>query len=223
MSRRTARFAVLALIVSGLVLVGPAVQAVDYDCADFSTQAQAQKYLLPGDPYRLDADGDGVACELLPCSCSSAPPGDATTGQPAHHQATLRQPARVVRVIDGDTVDVRLLSGAQRRVRLLGIDTPEVYGGVECYGRAASRLTKRLLQAGTRVRLVSDPTQQRVDRYGRILRYVMKGRTDVDRTLVGRGAARVYVYAYKPFTRTHSYRVAQRAARHHHRGLWGQC
>ena len=38
----------------------------DYDCADFSNQPQAQKYLLPGDPYNLDGDGDGIACETLP-------------------------------------------------------------------------------------------------------------------------------------------------------------
>jgi hypothetical protein len=46
--------------------------AVDYDCADFSNQAEAQEYLLPGDPYRLDGDWDGVACEDLPCPCSTA-------------------------------------------------------------------------------------------------------------------------------------------------------
>lgn len=40
--------------------------ARDYNCADFSTQAAAQQYLLPGDPYRLDGDGDGRACESLP-------------------------------------------------------------------------------------------------------------------------------------------------------------
>jgi micrococcal nuclease len=38
----------------------------DYDCSDFATQAQAQHQLVPGDPYRLDSDGDGVACEELP-------------------------------------------------------------------------------------------------------------------------------------------------------------
>lgn len=47
---------------------------MDYDCADFSTQANAQQYLLPGDPYNLDGDGDGVACETLPCPCSSSSP-----------------------------------------------------------------------------------------------------------------------------------------------------
>jgi hypothetical protein len=45
-------------------------QAFDSDCADFSTQAEAQEYLLPGDPYHLDGDDDGIACEALPCPCS---------------------------------------------------------------------------------------------------------------------------------------------------------
>jgi hypothetical protein len=52
----------------------PAAKALDYDCADFATQAEAQEYFLPGDPYNLDGDGDGVACETLPCPCSSATP-----------------------------------------------------------------------------------------------------------------------------------------------------
>lgn len=37
----------------------------DVDCSDFSSSAEAQPYLLPGDPYRLDADGDGQACDSL--------------------------------------------------------------------------------------------------------------------------------------------------------------
>lgn len=40
----------------------------DYDCSHFETQEQAQYVLedTAGDPYRLDADSDGVACETLP-------------------------------------------------------------------------------------------------------------------------------------------------------------
>ena len=38
----------------------------DYNCSDFQTQAEAQKYLLAGDPYRLDANHDGSACDSLP-------------------------------------------------------------------------------------------------------------------------------------------------------------
>lgn len=47
-----------------------ALAGTDYDCADFANQAEAQEYLLPGDPYGLDGDDDGVACEDLPCPCS---------------------------------------------------------------------------------------------------------------------------------------------------------
>jgi Excalibur calcium-binding domain len=38
---------------------------IDYDCSDFSSQSEAQSYLLSGDPYGLDGDGDGIACESL--------------------------------------------------------------------------------------------------------------------------------------------------------------
>jgi len=38
----------------------------DLDCRDFTTQAEAQAYLLPGDPHRLDGNNDGEACEALP-------------------------------------------------------------------------------------------------------------------------------------------------------------
>jgi hypothetical protein len=47
----------------------------DYDCANFANQAEAEEYLLPGDPYNLDADSDGIACEDLPCPCSYSPGG----------------------------------------------------------------------------------------------------------------------------------------------------
>jgi hypothetical protein len=43
-----------------------AAQARDYDCDDFESQEEAQLYLAPGDPYGLDEDGNGVACETLP-------------------------------------------------------------------------------------------------------------------------------------------------------------
>jgi micrococcal nuclease len=71
-----------------------------------------------------------------------------------------------VRVTDGDTI---VLDGIGR-TRLIGVDTPEVFGGAECYGREASRFAKRVLGPGRRVRfrLGLDPR----DRYGRALAYV---------------------------------------------------
>lgn len=62
----------LLLLVVAIMAVdaSPASAATDYDCADFANQAEAEEYLLPGDPYNLDADNDGIACEDLPCPCS---------------------------------------------------------------------------------------------------------------------------------------------------------
>ena len=62
--------------------------------------------------------------------------------------APAGQLARVDHVADGDTID--LTNG--QRVRLVQIDTPEVYFSAACYGRQASGITKRLLPAGTLVR-----------------------------------------------------------------------
>ncbi|MDQ1619613.1 MAG: micrococcal nuclease [Actinomycetota bacterium] len=150
----------------------------------------------------------------------AATPADAVAVRPA-----LGQRATITKVADGDTVNVRLRSGRQARVRLIGIDTPEVYSGIECGGPQASRSLERLLPSGTPVRLVSDPTQDSVDRYGRLLRYVIKEakNADVNRIQVRRGWAAVYVYNHNPFKRVTSYGAAQAEARAHNRGIWGLC
>ena len=78
----------------------------------------------------------------------------------------------VEHVVDGDTVDV-VLGDRHERVRLIGIDTPEVYvrdGPPECYGPEASAYTKQLLPEGTPVRLERDVVGR--DDYGRLLAYV---------------------------------------------------
>ena len=84
-------------------------------------------------------------------------------------------PATVVRVIDGDTVDVQLLDGRRERIRVIGLDTPEVVDPrrpVECMGREATARAKELLPAGRSVSLEGDPTQDTRDRYGRALRHL---------------------------------------------------
>jgi endonuclease YncB( thermonuclease family) len=85
----------------------------------------------------------------------------------------------------------------EQRVRLVQIDTPEVYFGTECYGPQASATTKRLLPAGTRVRLLVEPATDRVDQYGRLLRYIIRAKDglNVNVQLVRVGAAAPYFYA----------------------------
>jgi micrococcal nuclease len=76
-------------------------------------------------------------------------------------------PRGVVRVVDGDTVVI----APDTTVRLIGIDTPETVDPrkpVQCFGREASAYAHLLLD-GRSVSLEYDPTQGRLDRYGRTL------------------------------------------------------
>jgi endonuclease YncB( thermonuclease family) len=235
--RRLVVVPTLALTAGLLTLLwgGPAQAVIDRDCGDFATQKAAQVFFLQNspstDPHRLDADGDGIACDANPCPCylgSPVPNGSPPSVVPVVSGGATRtvvRYARVTHVVDGDTVDVRLSSGGAQRVRLLGIDTPEVYNGVECGGPAASAAMRRMLPVGTRVRLVSDTTQARSDRYGRALRYVTRLRdgVQVNRRQVWLGHATVYVYRGVPFLRLAGYRRAEAAARAVPRGLWKSC
>jgi micrococcal nuclease len=128
---------------------------------------------------------------------------------------------RIDHVADGDTVD--LTNGA--KVRLVQIDTPEVYFSAECYGRQASAITKRLLPAGTAVRLAVEPATDRVDQYGRLLRYVIRARDNLNINvyLVRVGAAAPYFYDGRRGRYAGLLERLARRARAKHLGLWGAC
>jgi micrococcal nuclease len=117
--------------------------------------------------------------------------------------------------------------GSDRSVRLLGIDTPETHRPgtpIECGGPEATANMEKLLPPGTRVGLEADPTQDRIDRYGRLLAYVRlpDGRLAEEAQLAA-GWATVYVFAGHPVTRDPSFRRAQAGARAAGRGVWGRC
>jgi endonuclease YncB( thermonuclease family) len=99
---------------------------------------------------------------------------------------------RVERVADGDTITLR--NG--QRVRLVQIDTPEVYFVQECFGPEASARTKKLLPPGTRVNLFPEPAGDRVDDFGRLLRYVVRvsDKVNINLRLVAVGAAVPWFY-----------------------------
>ena len=141
-------------------------------------------------------------------------------------------PARVVRVVDGDTLKVRMADGRRKTVRVLQIDTPEVKKPdtpIECGGPQASAAMRRLALdgdgRGRDVTLVRDPSQDAVDRYGRVLAYVDLGpptRRDLGGTLVAQGWAKVYVFR-DPGARTAAYRRAAKRARSAGLGVYGLC
>ena len=204
-----------------LALSAPQTGAADKDCSDFSNQKQAQSFYESHnpskDPHGLDADGDGIACESNPCPCAGSGGG----GSGGNGGAKKSRRARVVSVTDGDTVKVKV-KRRTKDVRLIGIDTPEVYFGVECGGKQASRSMKRMLDPGDRVKLIRDSTQDDRDRYGRLLRYVQRSGRDVGKRQVRKGWAKPYVYE-RPFKRLGSYRKARRKAKRGDRGVWGKC
>src|SRR3954453_14976089 len=121
-----------------LLVPGSASAAV---CADYSNQAEAQRAA-----DTIDAAGDGIYCESLPCPClkpgvspprspsPSPPPQPRPTPKPKPKPKPKAQPRRPVRVyhdaritsvLDGDTIRVKLANGVFTTVRLLGIDSPE--------------------------------------------------------------------------------------------------
>ncbi|MFL5841688.1 MAG: thermonuclease family protein [Thermoleophilaceae bacterium] len=152
-----------------------------------------------------------VLAAVVLAGCSHPPSLVATSS------STERIAAIVTRNTDGDTF---WLSGIGK-VRIIGVDTPEVFGSSECFGRAASAFVKRLLPPGTHVtyRLGVDPR----DRYGRALAYVWlaDGRM-VNALLAERGYATPMTippnveYADR-------FVAAARRAREAGRGLWRAC
>ena len=131
--------------------------------------------------------------------------------------------ARVERVVDGDTIRVRLAGGTET-VRYIGVDTPETKKPgtpVECFGKRASAENERLV-LGERVRLVVGAEPR--DRYGRLLAYVRRDRDDlfVNERLLRGGFARTLTIAPNDRYETR-FRLAEAGARATRTGLWGRC
>lgn len=132
---------------------------------------------------------------------------------------SARERASVVRVIDGDTIDV-LQDGEETRVRLLNVDTPETKHpneSVECLGPEAEQFLEDLLPSGTEVELEYDAERQ--DRYGRTLAGVFHEGSLVNAEIAAEGYGVAVLYEpnrkfYDPVKR------AEQEARDNARGLF---
>jgi endonuclease YncB( thermonuclease family) len=132
--------------------------------------------------------------------------------------ASRTQLARIDYVIDGDTIVLT----SRAHVRLVQIDAPEVQER-ECYGVQSRAFLRRLLPPGTTVRIEADPRLDQVDRYGRLLRYVFRGTTNINLELVRQGEATVWFYRHDRGRYAGQLYMSSLAARAAHRGLWGAC
>lgn len=156
----------------------------------------------------------------LVSSCGSAvPPLDQSN-------AGQGRMATVVRVVDGDTV--RVDSGGEIPVRILGIDSPETvhpHKDVECGGPESSAWAKEVLPVGSTVRLEFDPGREQFDYRHRLLAFVeyrdASGKwVDFSVQSASLGHSRNYVYDNRPVSRQDMIAAAEASARAAGNGLW---
>jgi micrococcal nuclease len=149
-----------------------------------------------------DASGGRVATPVI------AMPADAT-------------PATVNYVHDGDTLFLTTPSDANLKVRLLGIDTPEIGKNIECYGDESTALLREMLPEGASVFTAADV--EPLDQYGRSLLYVFTADgTSVNLEMVARGAAEaVLIGANDAYWQQLS--TAESIATESSAGRWGAC
>ena len=153
---------------------------------------------------------------------------------------TERMKAKVVNVVDGDTIDIipadidqlpRIPPSAKRRwlgiqvrdnpsirLRLIGIDTPETVHPskeVQAFGKEASAYTTEVLE-GQIVEVEFD--QELWDKYDRLLGYVYKDQESIQSRLLRNGLA--YTYLRFPFIRKEEFLLLEQEAREAKLGLW---
>lgn len=189
---------------------------------------------LAGCSVTVTDSGDGPTVTPTPLGSTGGELETDTATPSLDFEPADRIEVRVVEVVDGDTVDVRLPDGSEDTVRLVGIDTPEVHAendpseyegvpdtdaGRDCL-RAAGRDASTFLDArldGERVTLLVDPNTDRRGGYGRLLAYVSHDGTNVNYALVEAGHARMYD---TEFALRGAFDSAEAAARDAGRGLW---
>ena len=152
---------------------------------------------------------------LIACGADDGQAGARSGSSSTQGQTTETSPPGidVVKIIDGDTIDVRGSDDSVDRVRFIGINAPE---SDECFSADATAALTRLLGDGA-LSLISDRTDR--DQYGRLLRYVEVDGVDVGLALIEGGDA--IARRYPPDTaRADRYEAAQDAARRAGTGLW---
>jgi len=129
-------------------------------------------------------------------------------------------PATVDYVHDGDTLFV-ILNGSKVKVRLIGMDTPEIGDNAECFGDSARDVLRALLPVGSTVSLAADVEE--LDQYGRSLFYLWQDDgLFVNLSLLETGAGEFVVYP--PNTRySEEFAAAEGRALDAGLGVWGAC
>lgn len=171
-------------------------------------------------PFTSEPDEASVETSTPATPATTVAPTTSTTRVPAGVPAE-GDDSSVVRVIDGDTIEV----AGGTRVRLIGVDTPETVDPsrpVECFGPEATRYANELMPPGTKVRLVYDV--QRRDSFGRTLAYVYKLSDGLFVNLaIARNGFAQQDTVPPNVDHAEEFRVAAASARTAGLGLWNAC
>ena len=139
----------------------------------------------------------------------------------AEATASTTQMYPIIKVVDGDTLDI-LMDGKKVRLRLIGLDTPEIVDPrkpVQCFARQASDKAKEIL-TGQSVRLETDPSQDTYDKYGRLLAYIfLLDGTNFNKLMIAKGYGHEYTYDL-PYKYQTEFKAAEKSARESKKGLW---
>ena len=155
-----------------------------------------------------------VAVALLLALCqplearSRRKKGDGSRSAPAAVQVVERFTGKVVRVSDGDTCDVEKADGATVRIRIYGVDAPEL---AQEFGKESRKyLDRRIFRQSVTVEKFYD------DQYGRCVGRILLDGQDLALELLREGM----VWHYVQYSSDQSYAIAERLARQGQKGLW---
>lgn len=171
--------------------------------------------------------GRNISPQKIQKTNTNLSPTVSKTAKTATQSAVIQTPIpteklyKVVKVVDGDTIDVNINEKIER-IRLIGIDTPEIVDPrktVQCFGKEASDKAKLLLN-NQLVSLEGDSTQGERDKYNRLLRYVfLKDGVSFNELMISEGYAHEYTYNL-PYKYQNEYKNAEKSARENKRGFW---
>jgi len=157
---------------------------------------------------------------IFVAGCSGSP----TDTSSPFEEAEKSGPYEIVKVTDGDTVQV-LVDGEKIKVRIIGVDTPEVVSTtepVQCYGPESSVFAEQLLE-GSSVYLEYDESQGVLDSFGRTLAHVWTE----DQKLYAAEAIRNGFGVEKTYSADYKYKQMylenQSKAKESSIVLWGNC
>lgn len=221
--RNSVKYALLFSLAASSLIIGP-TWPIDIDSQGLNTaesryETNQPESLKEANEMDVIPDNEPTPTSLVPTIIPTVSPEDNVETQETPVKGkttnTNRAVVRVTRVIDGDTIEIE----GGKRVRYIGMDTPEISGGTDCFGIEATNRNKALV-LNKNVELEKDVSE--TDRYGRLLRYIYVDGIMINETLVREGFANAATFP--PDVKYQQlFHEAEQQARNNNHGLWGAC